>query len=437
MSGSRPRGTALRAWSGTFGTNILLLVIGISTGIISARLLGPEGRGQLAEVLFWGAFVAQLAGLGLAPAVTIEAARSERHDPLIVTATFLALAYGLTAAALFALLSPLFVSGALEGLIVAYTLAFLPVTLLGGALTAIDQGRQRFGIYNTLRVIPQGTYLVLMLGLLLAGTYGVAAFVWASFAGTALVAVARLVSMSGAFRVRPQIDLARRLFVSGFQLHTQALVGIFQNTGDRLLIIAFLDDAALGLYAVALTLAGAGINKVSGATTIILLPKVASGEDDDVRGRQLSTALGATLFVALVLNGALAAASPVLVPLLFGEAFAPAVGVTILLCLAQVLKNIIQVLATGLRGYGDWRSGLIAMSINLVVFALVALVSTAPLGILGVGLGLVAGNTVGAAFILFRAVRRTGLPPGHFLVPPGWMFSPSTLRARLARRGAV
>lgn len=45
----------VNAWAGTFATNVLILLIGLATGILFPRLLGPEGRGALATVIFWPA----------------------------------------------------------------------------------------------------------------------------------------------------------------------------------------------------------------------------------------------------------------------------------------------------------------------------------------------------------------------------------------------
>lgn len=434
MSGERRRGSALRAWVGSFGTNVALLGVGIVTGIISARVLGPEGRGALAEVLFWGAFVAQIANLGLPNAVTIEAARTGRHERLIVTAAVLAVAYALLAGAVFGAISSIVVNSPLVALILAYTLVYLPTNILGLALSAVDRGRQRFGMFNALRLIPQLTYLVGILIILAFGATDVASFVWASFLGSLLVAGVRAVSLRQAFAWRPSVTLGKRLVVVGSQLHLQPMVGVFQKSGDRLLILAFLDQTALGFYAVALTFAGAGLQKVSGATTTILLPKAVGAGDDAERGRHLTMALSATLVTALALNGALALLCPVLIPALFGEAFAPAVPAAILLCLVQVVSSVVSILAVGLRSYNDWTAGPLASLASFVVFFAVASLSMPAFGIAGVALGLLSGNLVGAVLILGRAMNRTGLPLADFLVPPRCFFSPSEIRARLAKK---
>src|SRR5690606_32175035 len=58
------------AWLGTLATNLAILLCGLVSGILSARLLAPEGRGALAAVLFWPHLITSL-GLCSLPAAVI------------------------------------------------------------------------------------------------------------------------------------------------------------------------------------------------------------------------------------------------------------------------------------------------------------------------------------------------------------------------------
>ena len=46
------------------------------TGALAARLLGPDGRGQLAAIQMWPNFLAAIANLGLPEALVYFSARS-------------------------------------------------------------------------------------------------------------------------------------------------------------------------------------------------------------------------------------------------------------------------------------------------------------------------------------------------------------------------
>src|SRR5262245_53450513 len=64
----------------TSGSNILLALLGVVTGALAARLLGPDGRGQLAAIQMWPNFLAAIANLGLPEAIVYFSARSRTNS---------------------------------------------------------------------------------------------------------------------------------------------------------------------------------------------------------------------------------------------------------------------------------------------------------------------------------------------------------------------
>src|SRR2546427_4815425 len=73
------KGSMQFAMLGAFATEGALLLVGLLTGPLAARLLLPEGRGALAAVLFWPQLLAGIGLLSLHEAVTYcVGAKSER-----------------------------------------------------------------------------------------------------------------------------------------------------------------------------------------------------------------------------------------------------------------------------------------------------------------------------------------------------------------------
>src|SRR5262245_42439300 len=59
----------------TIGANASMALIGLLTGVLAARLLGPEGRGQLAAIQIWPTFIATIAMLGLPESLVFYSAK--------------------------------------------------------------------------------------------------------------------------------------------------------------------------------------------------------------------------------------------------------------------------------------------------------------------------------------------------------------------------
>ena len=64
----------------TAGTNLVLASLGLVTGILAARLLGPVGRGELAAIQTWPSVMATIAMLGLPEAVVYFSAKEREQS---------------------------------------------------------------------------------------------------------------------------------------------------------------------------------------------------------------------------------------------------------------------------------------------------------------------------------------------------------------------
>ena len=65
----------------SFATTAYIQVLNIATGLIAARILLPEGRGELAALMLWPGLIAELGNLGLSDALLyrLSAARTPPH----------------------------------------------------------------------------------------------------------------------------------------------------------------------------------------------------------------------------------------------------------------------------------------------------------------------------------------------------------------------
>ena len=58
------------------GAKVLIIGINALTGIITARALRPEGRGELAAMILWPVFLASALSLGVPSALTFQLKRN-------------------------------------------------------------------------------------------------------------------------------------------------------------------------------------------------------------------------------------------------------------------------------------------------------------------------------------------------------------------------
>jgi O-antigen/teichoic acid export membrane protein len=74
-----PPANGKREFAKTYGSTLLgqslILGLGILTGILSARMLGPVGRGEYAAVIIWPMGIATLISLGINQAIAFSVGR--------------------------------------------------------------------------------------------------------------------------------------------------------------------------------------------------------------------------------------------------------------------------------------------------------------------------------------------------------------------------
>lgn len=405
--------SAFRSLVGTFGANLVILFAGIATGVLAARLLLPEGRGELAAVIFWPQLVAALGLFSLSEAVTQRVSSGRLEEAQAATGgLLLALLLASVVGAICIGLLPLMLGperAALVPVAQLYLVLFLPLNFLSLILLAVDQGCHRFQRFNLLRMVPSAVYLIGLVGLWLSDAVTVEHVVWANLAGTALTALLRLWLSRGliTWNVRP--SQIRDLFATGLRFHGATVLITLSIQVDQLMVISLLDNVEVGYYAVALTLAATGLATVANTVHMVMFPLVSAGKDLDQQARLITTSLGGTTLVVVLLAAMLAVLAPWLVPLLFGDEFLAAVLTAQVLVIAYVPVALRHVAIRVMRGIGAARPGFVGEAIGLSLFVLLAWLLVPRFGILGVAIALLVSAVTAYVYLLRYMASRFGV----------------------------
>ena len=145
-----------RANIGTFFTSLAIQGCGLVTGVVTARLLGPAGRGELATVLLWPTIFANLGLVGCNWALAREVARDPGREADGILG---AVALGMAAASVYFILGYLLIPYVLPSdrsyllPLARLCLLLIPLDIFNQILLAVEQGRMRWRRYNFVRAI--------------------------------------------------------------------------------------------------------------------------------------------------------------------------------------------------------------------------------------------------------------------------------------------
>jgi O-antigen/teichoic acid export membrane protein len=429
-------GGGARDVSISFATTLYIQVLNIATGLIAARLLLPEGRGELAALMLWPGLVAELGCLALSDALLYRLA-SGAASPRVLCGTILALG-----AALCALLIPIgfailpFVMPGHDPDIVAaawwYMALYLPTYFASLFAANMFQGRLDLVAWNAVRAIVPTLYLagILILGFLIApeapefAAANVAAMVASAAFGVALMV------RRGWFGLRADLGEARALAVYGAKAHAGEVLHSLRQKLDQAVVATLMSASELGLYAVALTIANGPLILVQTIANIAF-PKISAqptlAGKVEVFGRYLRLSMAVVVAVDIVLW----TLNAWLVPLLFGRAFAPATPIANL-ALVGLLPFAAKLLcAAALKACDRALAIPRAEFWGLVVVAPALFVLVPAYGLMGAAASLVIAQTVTAVLLARRVGREFSINPLRAMLPMA--EDAALLRALLAR----
>ena len=124
-----------RAYAQTFAATAAIRCLGVVSGVLAARLLGPAGRGELAVIIFLPMLLLTLGELELPRSLAYEVSRADEIPrSMIATSFWLAAGIGGLQALLLAALLPLYLPADKLHLLAAsrWFMVYLPVRSIRG-----------------------------------------------------------------------------------------------------------------------------------------------------------------------------------------------------------------------------------------------------------------------------------------------------------------
>ncbi len=405
----------LRVVGGLTSINVLIRGLALITGPLAARALGPEGRGELAAIAAPVMILSIVGMLGLGSYAVRQVARGRPPGTILGSVGIPLLLSG----AVCMLVALPIASFFADGREVVHTFLLigiltLPLALIGQLLMAVTNGLQLWKTVAATRLIPPVAGLVGTVALYLTDSLTVTtAATLALVTSLAAAAPALRAVAKRHYRLRVNRQVIREGSKFGVKAWANQLTSNANARLDQLLMARIVPSADLGLYAVAVNAAG-----VAGLfTTALVVPlsvRVAQGEAMIVARALRMTIVGASL-VAI----ALAALIPTVLPLLFGDDFADATPMALILLAASIPSAGIAILAPSLTAANRPGAGATAQAIGLAVTVPALLVVLPILG--GVGAALVSLVAYGVVFCIVFSIakRHFDFRARDLLVPTG------------------
>lgn len=405
------------------GTNIL-------TGMLSAAMLGPEGRGEQTAMMVGSQFIGGVSEFGLHASLIYNIKNDPRHERLYLGwALLLGAATGTIGLIAGYLLAPLWLGryDAKTVSVARLLLCVVPVGAVSHMMMGALEARGRFGPINRRGLMTSCATLAALavlwqFGLLTPATSAAAymlpilpmcGMMWLDIRGE-----------SGPVPPR-EPRLARRLLHYGLRFYGIDILTSLGGYLDQFILVLVLDPAMVGIYVVAQS-ASRVLNIIPTSVAMVLFPSVAGRPAANVLELVGVTARVTTMATAASALG-LGVLGPYLLELMYGARFADAVGPFRLLLIEAVLTNLSRILYQAFSAVGrpEIVSALECIGLGTSVASMLMLVPT--LGTIGAAVGLLIAAVVRLICVL------VGLPLILGVRPPNLVLGRADIRRVMGR----
>lgn len=389
--------TLLRHIFITFMSNIGMTLLGLLTGVLLARTLGPTGRGLMTTVLIWPTMLVWAGGLSFGYGnIYYGAAEPESRKRLFANSVYVSLVLGTAVGVAAAFILPHFLRLTLpQHLLLTVSLCTLSVGIWSDYAVSILQSAR---LFKHLAIVRTASPFVVAVGLLslwlihaLTVTTAIIVTWLGSWVQTSLVL--QILYRHGWIGFQMDQRLLFRSLSYGSRIHIGTLAGLANGRLDQLLMTALVTPKALGIYAFSVTLSEL-LKQVSLAVSTVLFPQLSEAESEGKRHIMAARATRWTMLVSTASAVLLYFACPLIIHLLWGDRFAAAVPVVRVLLPGTVALCLSNTMGVGLYGDGKALVGTWAEIACLLVMAPLLWLLLPRMGIFGAGLASTCGYLV-------------------------------------------
>ena len=374
-------------------------------GIITARLLGPEGRGVYSLFFVIVGFGISFFNLGISQSNTYYFAKTKNTElfanALFIGLIILAMATG--AAMVFGQLSD--ISLPLTMLVLCFF-----ATLMQTFLSGIVLGGRYFSQYS----IIQFTYgfillavTVVMIPIENTREMAVELRTFGALAASLFVLV-YLRHLLGPVKLMPNLSLLKKQMRFGLHNWVQNLIGQVNYRVYILGLAYALGDRAVGIFSVALLIIEL-VRFVPDSLGTLLFPELASIDEKTKRESLISQALRIIILITMCGGGVVYFVLPIALPLIFGNEYQDSVLLAQIMIIGAVIGSLYQTLTRFFSAINKQIYSILSGAIGMVIGAPFLVVGIQSYGLVGAAMAFAIVQSCIGISLFSYFVRETNL----------------------------
>ncbi|WP_454193076.1 lipopolysaccharide biosynthesis protein [Paenibacillus sp. Marseille-Q7038] len=340
----------------TFGSQIIIMCVTLMSGVLLARGLGTEGRGQYIAITMWSNILYWALSFGIYQTV-LYYWKSYNSSRKVIFTTFLVYALFFCALAILIaelVIVPLVMTEYSKEVVIAARIYFLGIiyAAFSDVLMSSMAGDEKFGYSNMLRVAVPSLTTCSMLVLFLMGQLNSVSGLYSYFIISTCLFIINLLKIKKSKLLGRNIDwkLMWSAFKYGSKSHGGNVAGLASVNSTQMILSVFLHPSALGIYSTAQS-SISPLNTITSTIGITLQPMLTAEEKSKVHTRVIEIIRKSIVLIGICSCG-LACLLPFALPLIYGQEFKSATISALILLPSVIFNSVSNTYRNALNGAG-------------------------------------------------------------------------------------
>lgn len=393
-------------------SKVLMIVFGLTTSIIVARVLGPDKNGIIAALLVYPSLFMSFGSLGIRQSTTYFLGKGIFSENQIKTAiTQIWLITAVFSILICFLLIRYFSKSGENIWLVVLALSPIPFTLFNTYNSGIFLGKNQISIFNKINWIPTLIILVITFVLVLWLSVGVSGYLIALIGGPLFISFILLFKnkFTHAFSFNYNWAIIKQMLSLGLVYALALLIINLNYKIDVILLDNLSSSFETGIYS-----KGVGVTEylwqIPMLLSTVVFARSAVSKDDKAFSIKVTQLLRLSFLAIGVAALILFLLSKFIIILLYGEAFTGSISVLNTLLPGVLLLTIFKVINMDLSGKGKPWVSLKAMTPALLINIILNVVFIPEYGAVGAALASSVSYSLAAILFIFFYSKETNIP---------------------------
>lgn len=395
----------------TVGSQGIIFVIGLTTSVVLARVLGPEGKGVYALITFLPFMLLYFLNFGLGHAAVYLTAKNEYSREVIVgNNLILMLLHCLIALIVGIVIVKYFHNGLFPMIGTNYlylSLVLIPALLIFSLILPIHLGLQEIIRYNIFQITSPVLFLVLIPVLLFYTSNKIIGTLTAyiiSVTVVGLIIVLSMVQSCGSPVFKISKDYVARAYKYGIKVNINSILYFLNQRTNTLIINWFMSPTMVGIFTLSTSISERLWLVADGIGTV-LFPKLSSLTEETKRNNFTSLVFKTVILVVSILCFILFLLGKLIIVLLFSDSFLGSVEPFRILLFGVIASSGTRIIESDFKGRGRPELVSKVMLINFIIMVAGSIVLIPIFKLQGAAYAMVSANICALIFAIVIYVK--------------------------------